>query len=42
MTLGMGMFVAGGLIALVLANLTALAQVLRLTRANPVDVLRAE
>ena len=27
---------------MVLANLTALAQVLRLTRANPVDVLRAE
>jgi len=42
MPLGIGLLVASGLIALVLANLTTLWQVLRVVRANPVDAIRHE
>jgi len=41
-TLDVWVFFVGGAIALVLANLTAMSQVLRVTRANPVEALRAE
>ena len=42
MDLEVWLFVVGGMVALALANLTALWQVLRVTRANPVDALRVE